>query len=57
VTATPVLVGRGKALYTSDGCSACHSLTGAAGVGPNVKGLAASRVTLDSGQTLTADDA
>ena len=47
VTVTPALVARGKALYSADGCSACHSLTGAAGVGPSFKGLAGSTVTLD----------
>ena len=26
VTVTPALVARGKALYSADGCSACHSL-------------------------------
>jgi mono/diheme cytochrome c family protein len=57
VTATPALLARGKALYTSDGCAACHSLTGTAGVGPSVKSLAGSTVTLDNGQTVTADDA
>ena len=57
VAVTPALVARGKALYTADGCSACHSLTGSSGVGPSFKGLAGSTVTLTSGQTVTADDA
>lgn len=57
VTVTPALVARGKTLYTADGCIACHSLTGSAGAGPTVKGLAGSRVTLADGQTVTADDA
>jgi cytochrome c551/c552 len=57
VTVTPALVARGKALYTSDGCSACHSLTGTTGVGPSVKSLAGSKVTLDNGQTVNANDA
>ena len=47
VTVTPALVARGKALYSADGCSACHSLTGTAGVGPSFKSLAGSKVTLD----------
>ena len=38
---------RGKELYTSDGCAACHSLSGSAGAGPTFKGLAGSTVTLD----------
>jgi mono/diheme cytochrome c family protein len=54
---TPALVTRGKSLYPSDGCSACHSLTGSAGVGPSFKGLNGSTVTLSNGQTVSADDA
>ena len=56
VTVTPALVARGKTLYTADGCSACHSLTGTAGVGPSFKGVAGSHVTLANGQTVTAND-
>jgi len=48
---------RGKQLYTSDGCAACHSLSGSAGAGPTFKGLAGSTVTLTDGSTVTADDA
>ena len=48
---------RGKALFTADACSSCHSLTGSNGVGPTVKGLAGSTVTLTDGSTVTADDA
>jgi cytochrome c2 len=57
VAVTPALVAKGKQLYTADGCSACHSLTGAAGAGPSFKGLAGSSVALDTGQAVTADDA
>ena len=57
VTVTPALVARGRSLYTSDGCIACHSLTGAAGAGPSLKGVAGSTVTLADGSTVTADDA
>ena len=57
VEVTPALVAHGKSLYSDDGCSACHSLTGTAGVGPSFKGVAGSTVTLTSGQTITADDA
>jgi cytochrome c oxidase subunit 2 len=57
VQATPALVAHGKALYSADGCSACHSLTGTAGVGPSFKGVAGNRVTLTTSQTVTADDA
>ncbi|MGH2971596.1 MAG: c-type cytochrome [Gaiellaceae bacterium] len=57
VAVTPALVAQGKSLYSSDGCSACHSLTGNAGVGPSFKGVSGSNVTLTSGQSVTADDA
>ena len=57
VQATPALVARGKALFGADGCSACHSLTGTAGAGPSFKGVAGSKVTLLTGQTITAQDA
>jgi cytochrome c2 len=51
------LVARGKLLFTSDGCSACHSLNGSAGAGPTLQGVAGSSVTLSDGSTVTADDA
>jgi cytochrome c2 len=57
VPVTPALVARGKTLYSADGCSACHSLTGAAGAGPSFKGTAGGTVTLSTGQSVTADDA
>jgi cytochrome c2 len=57
VPVTAALVARGKTLYSADGCSACHSLTGAAGAGPSFKGAAGGTVTLSTGQSVTADDA
>ncbi len=48
----PVVLGR--ALYTTDGCSSCHSLNGTRMTGPTWKGLAGGRVMLESGQTITA---
>ena len=57
VQVTSALVARGKALYTSDGCSACHSLSGTPGAGPSFKGLAGGTSTLATGQTVTVDDA
>jgi mono/diheme cytochrome c family protein len=57
VQVTPALVARGKALYTGDGCSGCHSLSGTPGAGPSFKGLAGGTSTLTTGQTITADDA
>ena len=49
--------GRGKALVAANGCAACHSINGAAGIGPTWFGLAGSQVTLSGGATVTADDA
>jgi mono/diheme cytochrome c family protein len=57
VAVTPALVARGKTLFTTDGCSGCHSLSGAAGAGPSFKGLAGSTVALANGQSVSADDA
>jgi mono/diheme cytochrome c family protein len=57
ITATPALVAAGKTMYTSDSCSSCHSLTGAAGAGPTFKGLAGGTTTLSGGETVAADDA
>jgi len=57
VQVTPALVARGKALYTSDGCSACHSLSGTPGAGPSFKGLAGGTSALTTGETVTVDDA
>jgi cytochrome c oxidase subunit 2 len=51
------LVAHGKSLYNADGCSGCHSLTGSPGAGPSFKGLAGSTVTLETGETVNADDA
>jgi cytochrome c oxidase subunit 2 len=54
--ADPALVEKGQQLATQFGCVACHSATGAAGVGPTWKGLAGSQSELDNGQKVTADD-
>lgn len=56
VTVTPGLVARGRALYATDGCVACHSLSSSAGAGPALNGVAGSSVTLADGSTVTADD-
>lgn len=48
------LVARGRFLYDSEGCSDCHSLDGTRRTGPTWKGLAGSKVTLQSGETVTA---
>jgi cytochrome c2 len=57
VTVTAALLARGKTLYTSDGCSACHSLSGATGAGPSFKGLSGGTTTLSDGTMVVADDA
>jgi len=57
VAVTPALVAGGRALYTADGCVACHSLSGSAGAGPALNGIAGGTVTLADGSTVTADDA
>lgn len=48
---------RGKALAAANGCTACHSIDGAAGVGPTWFQLAGSEVQLSGGATVVADDA
>jgi cytochrome c oxidase subunit 2 len=48
---------RGKTIVSQNGCSACHSIDGSAGIGPTWKGLFGSKVALEGGQTVTADDA
>jgi mono/diheme cytochrome c family protein len=47
---------KGQALYASKGCNACHSLDGAAGVGPTWAGLYGKKRPYTGGET-TADDA
>jgi cytochrome c2 len=49
--------GEGKTIATAQGCAACHSTGGAAGVGPTWKGIAGRQTTLADGTTVTADDA
>lgn len=57
VVATPQLVASGKALFAADSCGGCHSLTGSAGAGPALNGIAGKTIKLVGGQTVTADDA
>lgn len=49
--------GRGQLLVAGNGCAACHSINGAAGIGPTWFALAGSTVELEDGTTVTADDA
>jgi cytochrome c2 len=48
---------QGASLFESYGCSGCHSLSGAKLTGPPLNGLFGSKVTLSTGQTVTADEA
>jgi cytochrome c oxidase subunit 2 len=51
------LVDQGEALRRQKACASCHSIDGSTVVGPTWKGLADSRVELDDGTTVVADDA
>ena len=46
----------GKDLYSKNGCSACHSLDGTAGVGPSFKALYGKNETLQDGTTIEVDE-
>ncbi|MEP7134083.1 MAG: cytochrome c oxidase subunit II [Chloroflexota bacterium] len=48
---------KGEALVAGNGCAACHSINGAAGIGPTWFGLGGAQVELEDGTTVTADDA
>ncbi|MBX6376970.1 MAG: cytochrome c, partial [Clostridia bacterium] len=50
-------VARGRELYMAQGCNACHTLDGSASAGPTWKGLWGSRVALEGGGEVTADEA
>ena len=49
--------GHGQALVAANGCNACHSINGAAGIAPTWLGLFGSQVKLTDGSVVTADDA
>jgi cytochrome c oxidase subunit 2 len=49
--------GHGQLLVSANGCAACHSINGAAGIGPTWFGLAGSDVKLTDGTVVTAYDA
>jgi len=51
------LIAKGKELYGSKGCVACHTLTGAAGAAPTFKGLYGREEILSTGAKIKADDA
>ncbi|MFO1519107.1 MAG: cytochrome c oxidase subunit II [bacterium] len=47
---------KGKKLYSEKGCNACHTVTGAALVGPSFKGVFGHEVELEGGKKVTADE-
>ena len=49
--------GRGQALVAANGCAACHSINGAAGIGPTWFGLYGRQERITDGSVITADDA
>jgi cytochrome c oxidase subunit 2 len=49
--------GSGQLLVAANGCAACHSINGAAGIGPSWFALFNSEVELADGTSVTADDA
>jgi cytochrome c2 len=51
------LATRGAALFTQYRCNVCHTTNGQRAAGPTLAGLYGSKVTLDNGQTVTADEA
>ena len=55
LAATPE--GSGQLLVNANGCAACHSINGAAGIGPTWFGLAGHEVELTDGTVVMADDA
>lgn len=55
LAATPE--GQGQLLVVQNGCGACHSINGAAGIGPTWFGLFGSEVELSDGTVVIADEA
>lgn len=48
--------GRGQALVAANGCAACHSINGAAGIGPTWLGLFGRQEILTDGSVITVDE-
>jgi cytochrome c oxidase subunit 2 len=48
--------GRGQALVAANGCAACHSINGAAGIGPTWLGLFGRTESLTDGSTIVVDE-
>ena len=47
----------GREVAENKGCVSCHTPDGSNSTGPTWSGLAGSKVTLDDGRSVTADDA
>jgi cytochrome c oxidase subunit 2 len=47
----------GKQLFETKGCAGCHSIDGAAGVGPTMKGLYGHETEMEDGAMIRQDDA
>ena len=54
---SPERIKQGRALAEKYGCLGCHSIDGTTKDGPTWKGLYGSRVPLEGGTTVVADDA
>lgn len=48
--------GRGQALVAANGCAACHSVNGAAGIGPTWLGVFGRQERLTDGSSVTVDE-
>jgi cytochrome c oxidase subunit 2 len=48
---------RGLEVANASGCTACHSLDGARGIGPSWRGIYGETVTFTDGRTAVVDDA
>jgi cytochrome c551/c552 len=57
VTYDPVLAARGAVLFQEFGCQACHSVTGAPGLGPTMQNVYNHPVRLSDGSVILADEA
>jgi cytochrome c oxidase subunit 2 len=55
-TAAATPEGLGQLLVSQNGCAACHSINGTAGIGPTWLGLFGSEVKLADGSIVTADE-
>jgi len=47
---------RGRTVAEEQGCTSCHTSDGSKGVGPSWKGMAGSKIELNDGSTVVADD-